>query len=260
VNNRRAALLSALVAAGLGLAACGTTSPSANSPAPTTTAPLAPADAFSHALAALKTTGFDTTISHPAQSATIKGTVDYAHQSAAETATVDLLGQTFVVAATKVGNDLWLKIDLGDLTRAAGIDKSTWYLVDPSKLGSDSLPFDPAGAEPLAIGALFTSVSNVQRTDATHLTGVVDLTKATGPQSPGADTLTQAGAAASTVAFTATLDGQGRLTEVKATPSDDDLAFDITITNYGSPTAITAPAGAVPAPAGVYTALSGLGQ
>jgi hypothetical protein len=212
-------------------------------------------------LAKLKTVGFDVTLSLPAQGATIKASVDYATKAAAETATVDVLGQTLMIAATLIGSDLWMKADLGPLARGGGVDKTKWYRVDPAKLKDDSKPFDLTGSEPLAITPLFTSVAGLTRTDATHLTGTVDLTKATGPQSPDDSSVTDAGTAATHVPFTATLDDQGRLVELKITPADanKDLAEDITFTRYGSPTPIAAPAASevLPATSALYDALNG---
>jgi hypothetical protein len=264
VNKGRVAAVWIILAAGLGLAACSTSTP--NTPgaagAPTTTAAaVSPGEQFAAALGKLKTVGFDATVSVPAQGATIKASVDYATKAATETATVDVLGQTLSVAATLIGSDLWMKADLGPLARGGGVDKTKWYRVDPAKLKDDSKPFDLAGPEPLAITSLFASVAGVTRTDATHLTGTVDLTKATGPQSPDEASVTDAGTAATHVPFTATLDDQGRFVELKITPADanKDLAEDITFTKYGSPTAIAPPPASevLPATSAFYQAING---
>lgn len=70
-----------------------------------------------------------------------------------------------------------------------------------------------------------------------------------------------AGAAATHVPFTATLDDQGRLVELKITPAEanKDLAENITFTKYGPPTPIVAPAAAevLPATSALYDALNG---
>ena len=85
-------------------------------------------------------------------------------------------------------------------------------LVDQTKLtGADSKPFDLTGPDALDVAGLLTSVTNVTATDPTHLTGTVDLTAATGINSPDSDALTKAGAAAKATPFTVTLDDQGRL-------------------------------------------------
>jgi hypothetical protein len=61
------------------------------------------------------------------------------------------------------------------------------------------------------------------------------------------------------VPFTATLDGQGRLSELKITGANEAFNLDITFSNYGSPTPIAAPAVAdvLPAPDLLYQALNG---
>ena len=264
MNKGRVAAVSVVLAAGLGLAACSTSTsntPGPNSAPTTTAAAVSPAEQFAAALGKLKTIGFDTTLTLPAQGATTKASVDYTTKSATQTATVELLGQTLMVAATLIGTDLWMKADLGPLARGGGIDKTKWYRADPAKLKDDSKPFDLTGPEPLGITSIFTSVAAVTRTDATHLAGTVDLTKATGPQSPDDTAVKDAGAAATHVPFTATLDDQGRLVELKITPADanKDLAEDITFTRYGSPTPIAAPAASevLPATSALYDALNG---
>jgi hypothetical protein len=260
MNIRPFAVVSLLLATGLGLAACNTNSHpgSANT---TTPAQVSPADALTKALATLKNTGYDATLTLPAQHATTKTSVDYANK--AGTQTVYVGDQTLFEAFTQIGSDLWLKADFGSGAQNLNLDKTTWYKVDASKLKPDAIPFDLYGSEPprptrllawpLGIGVVFANVTNVTRTDATHLTGVVDLTKATVPAVPGKSSATDAA-----VPFTATLDGQGRLTELKITGTNEDLNLGITFSNYGSPTPITAPAPAevLPAPEGLYQAFN----
>lgn len=260
MNIRRFAVVSLLLATGLGLAACSTNS-QPGSAATTTPAQVSPADALTNALATLKNTGYDATLTLPAQGATAKTSVDYANKAA--TQAVYTGNQTLSVAYTEIGSDLWVKADFGPLAQNLNIDKTKWYKFDASKLKPEAIPFDLSGGEPphptrplawpLGIGAVFTNVANVTRTDATHLTGVVDLTKATGPEAPGKSSVTDAAAP-----FTATLDGQGRLTDLKITGAND-FNLDITFSNYGSPTPIAAPAAAdvLPAPDGLYQALNG---
>src|SRR5690242_21792664 len=72
VNIRRFAVVSLLLAIGIGLAGCGTNSqPGA---APTTPAQVSPAAALTNALATLTNTGYDATLTIP-QGATVKTSV-----------------------------------------------------------------------------------------------------------------------------------------------------------------------------------------
>jgi len=260
MNIRRFAVVNLLLATGLGLAACGTNS-QPGSAATTTPAQVSPADALTNALAVLKNTGYDATLTLPAQGATVTTSVDYANKAATQAV---YTGGTSSLAFTQIGSDLWVKADFGKPAQNLNVDKTVWYKFDASKLKPEAIPFDLFGGErphptrplawPLGIGEVFASVADVMRTDATHLVGVVDLSKATGPGAPGKSTV--AGAA---VPFTATLDGQGRLTELKITGANEDINLSITFSNYGSPTPIAAPAAADvrPAPDGLYRALNG---
>ncbi len=257
---RRFAAVSLLLATGLGLAAACSTNSQPGSAAATTVAQVSPADALTNALATLKTTGYDATTTLPAQGATVKTSVDYADKAATQAASIN---QTLSLAFTEIGSDLWVKADFGPLAQNLNIDKTKWYAVDTSKIKPEAIPVDLFGdqqphptrplAWPLGIGAVFANVANVTRTDATHLAGVVDLTKATGPEAPGRSSATDAA-----VPFTATLDGQGRLTELKITGANQDINLDITFSNYRSPTPIAAPAPAdvLPAPDGLYQAIN----
>jgi hypothetical protein len=258
---RRFAVVSLLLATGLGLTACSTNS-QPNSAAATTPAQVSPADALTNALAALKNTGYDATLTLPAQRATVKTSVDSANKAAMQA--VYIGDQAPSEAFTQIGSDLWVRADFGPLAQNLNIDMTKWYKFDVAKLKPEAIPFDLVGGErphptrplawPLGIGEVFASATNVTRTDATHLVGVVDLSKATGRAAPGESSVTSAA-----LPFTATLDGQGRLTELKIAGANGDLDLGITFSNYGSPTPIAAPAaGDVrPAPDGLYRALNG---
>jgi hypothetical protein len=262
VITKRFAVVSILLATGLGLAACSTNVRRSIATAPP--AQVSPADVLSNALATLKNTGYDATLTIPAQGATVKTSIDYANKAATQGASVDIGDPGLSEAFTEIGSDLWIKADFGPSAQNLNIDKTKWYKVDASKLHPGAIPFDQFGGEqahptrplswPLGIGAAFASVIKVTRTDATHLAGAVDLTKATGPGSPGKSNPTDAA-----VPFTATLDGHGRLAELKVTGVAEGVNLDISFSNYGSPTPIVAPAAAdiLPAPDGLYQVLNG---
>jgi hypothetical protein len=103
VNIRRFAVVSILLATGVGLAACSAHS-QPGSAATTTPAQVSPAGALTNALATLKNTGYDATLTLPAQGATARTStsVDYANK--AGTQAVVTGDQTFV-AYTEIGCD-----------------------------------------------------------------------------------------------------------------------------------------------------------
>jgi hypothetical protein len=261
VNIRCFAVVSLVLTAGLGSAACSVNG-QPGSAAATTPAQASPGDALTNALATLENTGYDATLTIPAHGVTVRTSVDYANRAATQAVYID--NQTLSEAFTEIGNDLWVKADFGPLTQNLNIDKTKWYKLDASQLKPDAIAFGVRGGErphatrplawPLGIGAVFASVADVTRTDASHLAGTVDLTNATGPGAPGKSSVTDAA-----VPFAATLDGQGRLIELKIAGADADVNLAITFANYGSPTPVAAPAAAevLPAPDGLYQALNG---
>jgi hypothetical protein len=262
VKTRRTAVVGVLIGAGLALTAACSTSTSSGTPTavPTTTTPaLSPAQQLTSAFAQLGTAGYDAKITQGNSSGT--ASVDNPNHSATVTLAASESGLQLHASATKIADKLWIKFDFGAaLNRQAGIDPTKWMLVDPSKLKQDVLPFDLTGPDALQIAGVFTSVTNVTATDATHLAGTVDLTKAIGPNKPSKDDLSGAGSAAAAVPFTVTLDGQGRITELKITPDSAHPTLNMTATfsNYGSPSPITAPPAAdvVPASPAIYGILN----
>jgi hypothetical protein len=261
VKHRRFAVagVGALAIASLALAACSSTSNSASGSASSSASPsVAPADALVAAATSLNGKGYDMTLT--AASVTGKGSVDPDNHAVTFDAKASEGGQTFELNLTGIGSDLWAKIDLGALNSRVGLDPSKWLKIDPTKVDESSIGLDLSNlSDVLDIGSLTKAVSNVQRTDATHLTGTIDLTSLTGAEKPDADSLKKAGAAAKSVPFTATLDDQGRLSDLKINGDsiDSGLSVDIALSNVGSPTAVTAPPAAdvVPAPAAIYQLL-----
>jgi hypothetical protein len=265
MNNRRKALagLAVLTVAGLAMTGCKAT---ADGSAPTSggasqsagTAMLPPQQALVAALANLATTGYDVTTT--AEGGALKGTgaVDPKNKSATIEEKGTVQGVTVDIAATEINTDLWAKVDLGAQTKQLGLDPTKWMLLDLTKLtGKNSKPFDSKSGDAMDIAGLLSKVVDVQRVDATHLSGTVDLTAATGVDMPDADALTKAGAKAQKVPFTVTLDSQGRPSDIMidASKINKELTFDIAVSNWGSPSAITKPnpADVVPAPAGAYS-------
>jgi hypothetical protein len=261
VNNRRLAALGALAAASLALAACTTTT----TPATTTTTspPPAPADQLTAALGKLKGASYNLHIKISNGLANGTGAVNGATSSATVTESGAVNGVNISIAEAVVGSSEWVKLDLGAANNAqAGIDPTKWMLVDQSKLTIDQgKAFDFAGPDALDLTGLLTSVSDVTRTDATHLAGKVDLTKATGVSKATASQLADAGSDANAVPFTAIVDDQGRLTDLAVSPpaaKDSALAAEYTLSDFGAATTVNAPAASdvVPAVPAVYQILN----
>jgi hypothetical protein len=254
---RNLAVVSIVVATGLGLAACGTKA--APAPAATTTAPaLSPAEQLTAALGKLKGQSYDVTIS--SSRGNEKVSVDAARHSATAALMFDAGGQSFSSTVTQVGQDQWIKIDLGSsLNAKGGINPTKWMLLDPKKLtGGSAHLFDLDGPDAMDTSGLFTKVSGVTAIDATHLSGTVDISAATGVSKLGKDALQAVGQKATAVPFTLTLDSEGRPAKIEFKGDVDQLIQTLTWSNYGSPTPITAPPAAdvIPTNSLVYDVLN----
>jgi hypothetical protein len=129
--------------------------------------------------------------------------------------------------------------------------------VDAARLGTSStLPIDPSGGA-TAANSLMTALKDVQQVDSTHYSGTIDLTKAAGISGVTPDMLKSAGVKATAVPFTAAVDTQNRLTDLKLDlPSvDSSLSpFELSYSDYGVPVTVTKPAAAdvTEAPDAVY--------
>jgi hypothetical protein len=152
----------------------------------------------------------------------------------------------------KVGGGVWLNVAFPDVNAELGISAGQWIAASPAKLTVGAgAKFDVASRDPLDLGLLFDGVTLVWRSDPTHLAGTVDYTHSRGVTAPDADELSEAGNAAASTPFTATLDGDGRLLTVTidADAYNPDLTRAITLSDYGS-----APAPARPASSSVVAA------
>jgi hypothetical protein len=213
-----------------------------------------PAVALTAAVGKLTGVGYDLKVT-TGEGINGTGSIDPTTHSAAINAKGAVQGVDVEIGAVEIGADLYAKINLGPMTSTLGLDPTKWYQLDPTKVtGEQALPFDLSSPDALGIGGLLTSVTGLKAVDATHITGTVDLTKATGPAAPSSGDATGQTA----VPFTVTLDDQGRISEVKvqADASHTSLTQDFQFLNYGSPSAITKPDGAIPAPDSVYSFLN----
>jgi hypothetical protein len=189
------------------------------------------------------------------------GKMDPVNKAAQVNISGNVAGQSLAMGFILIGSDMWLKEDLGAAAnKHFGINKSKWMHVDQSKIKNKAaLPVDSSGAASIGTSDMLTGLVSVQRTDDTHFTGTMDVTNANNLLSPDKTVLTRVGDKAKAVPFTATLDGQGRLSDLKVdgTGIDPGLSIETTFSNFGGTATITKPAGAIPAPAGVYTILNG---
>ncbi|GAA3207295.1 hypothetical protein ACFO1B_19400 [Dactylosporangium siamense] len=251
----------ALAAAGLSACDAEVTSASGAQARPIASSPAAlpPNEALLAAVQALDTTAYNFNIKQGTK--TGGGRID----PAAKSATMELGGTveqfTVSVAYTVIAPQLWVKADFGkELNQLWGLPANVWMLVDLAKVGSTAtLPVDKAGAPKLGVTELFKNgLVEVKRTDATHFTGTVDVTAADTILAPTDDVLKKAGAKAKAVPFTATVDGQGRLTAfaIDGASIDPELAMQLTFAGFGSVLPVTEPAGATPAPDSVYQLFS----
>lgn len=230
-----AVVLALTVASG---AACTTVTPSIEPPlaAGTTAGPNA-SPALVRALAALSTDSYQVRVvaSHGrdvASGSVVPSAASFDVQCA--TAVED---HAFRERVRKIGGAVWLNVDFPDVNSELGISAQQWIAASPAKLRvGASAKVDVASRDPLDLGVLFDGVTAVWRRDPTHLAGTVDYTRSHGVTAPDADELSEAGKAAASTPFTATLDRDGRLlmVTIDADAYNPDLTRTIALSDYGS--------------------------
>jgi hypothetical protein len=211
------------------------------SPTPKPSPTVAPKVALLASTKSLATSSYNFTIKSAGLNGS--GSADPTNKAAKASATGQTSGVSLKVDFIQVGNDLYAKLDLGPLTSQLGIQTDKYYHADASKLGdSTNLPFGDTG-QPVDASGLLAGVNDVQTTDGKHFTGTIDATKMTGDFAPDSDALQKAGDKAKSIPFTATLDDQGRLTDLNVNGSSIDpaLGIEVTVSDYGSAASISKP-------------------
>jgi hypothetical protein len=236
-----------------GAAACTTVVPAIAPPLTgrSTTDPNA-LQALSRALAALSTDSYRVRIVASHGRAIATGSVVPSAASFDVQCATAVEDSAFREAVRKIGPSVWLNVAYPDVNAELGISAQQWVAASPAllKLGGGAR-FDVASRDPFDLAPLFDGVTAIWRSDPTHLAGTVDYTHSHGVVAPDADELSEAGNAAVSTPFTATLDGDGRLlmVTIDADAYNPDLTRAITLSDYGS-----APLPARPAKASVVSA------
>jgi len=200
-----------LALAGCGQATGGGATPST---APTTTAPADPLERINEAGLKLGGSSFAFTI----DGGGVKGEgVRHApSQSMQLTISASEEGQEFSVELIQIGNDVWMKMDLGldpgddpdmkELADALG----GWTHVTKEAAAADVGALASAGADAMG-GAVLQEATDLKETSPGVFTGTIDLTKNPDIDVTDEETLKALGDKAKNVPITITLDSEGRL-------------------------------------------------
>jgi hypothetical protein len=162
--------------------------------------------------------------------------------------------------------DTYLKMDMGELAAIPGLELLSgekWMHVDRSKIkDADELGLKGDDTDLLRLKALLQNAQSVQEAGDRKYSGTLDLGKGTDSPVVDEEVLEALGATASTVPFTATVDAEGRLTEllIEVPAAGDSKAHQLkmTLSEYGAVTLPAKPTGGdvVEAPANVYEILN----
>ncbi len=250
---RMAVVALVALAVASGATACTTIVPPIESPltARTTADPNA-AQALSQSLAALTTDSYQVRIIASHGRSVASGSVMPSARSFDVECATAVEDDAFREAVRKIGSGLWLNVSYPDVNTELGISAQQWVAASPALLKLESgARFDVASRDPFDLAELLDGVTAVWQSDPTHLAGTVDYTHSHGVTAPDADELSEAGKAAASTPFIATLDGDGRLlmVTIDADAYNPDLTRSITLSGYGS-----APLPARPAKASVVAA------
>jgi hypothetical protein len=273
MNRRRWALAGLAMIASLGLATAGCAD-SDNSEEPrdtatvTSTAPVDAKQALADSVKVLAEGNFKFTLAD--SESTGSGSVHAPSKSAqlqakAKSAGEGEFGLGFVIA----DQDRWIKLDLGpELNDALKLPKK-WMHIDPAKVTDSellkemSIEFGNAEkVDPVGSAIILRSLVTAERTGDGAYSGTVDLTKATDAGLVDEDDVGKLADKAKAIPFTATVDGQGRLTkltmQIPAVGAVAAHELEATYSDYGNATAAQKPpAGETQEPpASVYEVLN----
>ncbi len=251
--------LSVLAAAVLAITGCTTSStpsapPAASASASATGATPAAKDALLSSIDPLTKTSYKYTLT--SSGLTGQGANDPANKKATLTLSGQQQSNSITINVVVLATDMWMKLNLGTNNNNLNISTDKWFHVDATKLGANpNLPVDPNGAANTA--NLLTGAVDVQRADARHFSGTLDLTKGTNNNMLGQPDIDRLATKLKAVPFTATTDDQGRLSELKIDLAAVDPALSAvqsTYSDYGTTVTVTRPdpAQVVEAPDSVY--------
>jgi hypothetical protein len=228
-------------------------SPSAGSSSAAAADPAA-VSALSAATAKLDQTSFKITVTS-GSGFKLTGALDAPH--GVGTADVTATGPNASVSIHTRLLDQDLYVQVPGLTKAG-----TWTHVDGSRLPADtSIGLRPGQIDPVNTAKLIGSATDVHATGTNSYAGTLDLTKAAGLAGVSQVKIDGYGAAASKVPFTAGLDDQGRLSELRidlpAVNGQQTEPIDALYTDYGAPVSVERPAASevTEAPDSIYQAL-----
>lgn len=235
--------LAAVASLTFATAACGTTNDEPGTSPTTTTSPT-PANAKDTLVAStqqLQNTSFrfeltgagvtgNGSVDAPADSATMKAKFSDEQTNA-----------TFAMELLILPEDRYMKLDFGALPIPGMPSKDKWQHIDLTKVKDpQSLDLDVAkDADPAGTKAIFDSIVTAEKTSDKQYKGTVDISAiAKDADLLDADVAKALGPDAKTVPFEATLDDQGRLTNLKLQiPAKGKVkaqVWEITYSDYGS--------------------------
>jgi hypothetical protein len=257
-----------LAAAALTLSACGPAASSGASGGKTSASPTPsptpePKEQLTNALKALNSTSEKVTVS-TAGKQVASGSVDAPNKAGDVAVQLTVQGVAIKMEVIAVGADEYYKVDLGAAAnRQFKIDPKKYYKIDTAKVtDKSSLLIDPSNdsTDPLSLQSALSALADVKSTDGLNFTGTIDMTAASDSVLSGVTTtdVSTLGDKAKAVPFTATVNAQGQLTSFKTdgTGISNELTEDIEFSDFGT-VKITAPAGAVAAPASLYSVING---
>lgn len=162
--------------------------------------------------------------------------------------------------------DAYVKMNMGEMSKLPGMQLlagKTWMHVDRSKLTAQDLSLKADEVDLLGIKAMLTSAQSVQSTGGGKYTGTLDLAKGADAPMTDEDVVKALGDKAAAVPFTATVDAEGRLSEllidVPAAGENKAHQLKLAVRDYGTATMPAKPTGnaVVEAPANMYEMLNG---
>jgi hypothetical protein len=250
--------LAAFGLAALSLAACNVqapgTAPATPTPSASPTVSVADAkDTLSKAAMELGKTSYQIMLTAGPVSGT--GALDPVGQQGQLTLTLFTGSATAQLETVLIAADMWLKVK-----GIPGVPDN-WLHLDTARLPADSaLGIRPGKLDPVNAEKLVGAITSVDSRGSGQFTGKLDLTKVSDSAVVDRATVDTLGERATAVPFEATVDAQGRLTNLKLDLGTVDglpLRVNVTYRDFGTRVAPTRPAAndVVEAPAAVYQLL-----